>query len=74
MDTLGLPPPPRMPVTTRIITCLVGNPYKPSFATVAGWGVDPMDTQKDGLEHEFPPTCFGFCVNMIQQYTPCYIP
>ena len=29
-------------VTTRIITYLVGNPYKPSFATVTGWGVDPM--------------------------------
>ena len=29
-------------VTTRIITFLVGNPYKPSFATVTGWGVDPM--------------------------------
>ena len=28
-------------VTTRIITYLVGNPYKPSFATVTGWGVDP---------------------------------
>ena len=27
-------------VTTRIITFLVGNPYKPSFATVTGWGVD----------------------------------
>ena len=25
-----------------IITFLVGNPYKPSFATVTGWGVDPM--------------------------------
>ena len=25
-------------VTTRIITFLVGNPYKPSFATVTGWG------------------------------------
>ena len=30
-----------VPVTTRIITFLVGNPYKPSFATVTGWGVDP---------------------------------
>ena len=30
-------------VTTRIITFLVGNPYKPSFATVTGWGVDPRD-------------------------------
>ena len=28
-------------VTTRIITFLVGNPYKPSFVTVTGWGVDP---------------------------------
>ena len=28
-------------VTARIITYLVGNPYKPSFATVTGWGVDP---------------------------------
>ena len=31
-------------VTTRIITFLVGNPYKPSFATVTGWGVDPTFT------------------------------
>ena len=23
-----------------IITCLVGNRYKPSFVTVTGWGVD----------------------------------
>ena len=28
-------------LTTRIVTFLVGNPYKPSFATVTGWGVDP---------------------------------
>ena len=28
-------------VTTRIITFLVGKPYKPPFATVTGWGVDP---------------------------------
>ena len=27
-------------VTTRIITFLIGNPYKPSFVTVTGWGVD----------------------------------
>ena len=36
-------------VTTRIITFLVGNPYKPSFATVTGWGVDPIYTQQTGL-------------------------
>ena len=34
-------PPPRMPVTTRIITFLVGDPYKPSFATVTGRGDNP---------------------------------
>ena len=28
-------------VTTRIITFLVGNPYKPSFATVTGRGDNP---------------------------------
>ncbi len=27
-------------VTTRISPFLVGNPYKPSFVTVTGWGVD----------------------------------
>ena len=31
-------------VTTRIIPFLVGNPYKPSFVTVTGWGVDRMYT------------------------------
>ena len=30
-------PPPRMPVTTRIITFFVGNPYKTSFVTVTGF-------------------------------------
>ena len=34
---LGLSPLP-VAVTTRIITCLVGDPYKPSFATVTGRG------------------------------------
>ena len=29
-------------VTTGTITFLVGDPYKPSFATVTGWGVDPI--------------------------------
>ena len=31
-------PLPRMPVITRIIVFLVGDPYKPSFATVTGGG------------------------------------
>ena len=34
-------PPPRIPVTTRIITFLIGNRYKPSFATVTGRGPHP---------------------------------
>ena len=31
-------------VTTRIITFLIGNPYKPSFATVTGRGPHPRYT------------------------------
>ena len=46
LEYLGLSPLP-VRVTTRIITFLVGNPYKPSFATVTGWGVDPMNTTKN---------------------------
>ncbi len=33
-------------VTTRIITFLVGNPYKPSFATVTGRGDNPRYISK----------------------------
>ncbi len=29
-------------VTTRIVSCLVGNPYKPSFATITGKGDNPI--------------------------------
>ena len=48
-------------VTTRIVTCLVGNPYKPSFATVTGWGeypkyaihrsygIEPLSTESDRI-------------------------
>lgn len=39
-DSLDQPPQPAT-VTNRIITSLVENPYKPLFATVSGWGVDP---------------------------------
>ena len=38
-DILDLPPQPKMPITTRIITFFAGNPYKQSFVTVTGWGV-----------------------------------
>ena len=41
---LWVVPPPRIPVTTRTITFLVGDPYKPSFATVTGRGDNPKDT------------------------------
>ena len=43
---LWVVPPPRMPVTTRIITSLVGDPYKPSFATVTGRVDNPCDSQR----------------------------
>ena len=32
-------------MTTRILPYLVGNPYKPSFATVTGWGVDQSHSE-----------------------------
>ena len=41
-------PLPRMPVTTRIVMFLVGDPYKPSFATVTGRGDNPRHV----LSHE----------------------
>ena len=46
MDELyiGLYPLP-VTVTTRIITFLVGDPYKPSFATVTGRGDNPSYTR-----------------------------
>ena len=50
--TASLPwvvPPPRMPVTTRIITFLVGDPYKPSFATVTGRGDNPKFTPENNV-------------------------
>ena len=42
---IGLSPFP-VTVTTRIITFLVGNPYKPSFATVTGRGDTPIYIHK----------------------------
>ena len=38
---IGLSPFPVI-VTTRIVSCLVGNPYKPSFATITGKGDNPI--------------------------------
>ena len=48
-----------MPVTTRILTFLVGNPYaivnsKTLFATVTGCGVDPKYDCFPGLSRPFP--------------------
>ena len=40
-------------VTTRIITFLIGNPYKPSFVTVTGWGVDPTYTLLETISHQW---------------------
>ena len=38
---IGLFPHP-VTVTTRIVTFLIGNPYKPSFVTVTGRGNNPI--------------------------------
>ena len=47
---LELPPHP-VRVTTRIITFLVGDPYKPSFATVTGSGVDRKYIPRSSMNH-----------------------
>ena len=41
MVYFGLSPFPGI-VTTRIISCLVGDSYKPSFATITGKGDNPI--------------------------------
>ena len=47
------PPPHTLTATTRIIPFLVGNPYKPSFVTVTGWGVDRRNLHnKHQLSHK----------------------
>ena len=47
----GLSPLP-VTVTTRIITFLVGDPYKPSFATVTGRGDNPIHNKFYGMTKE----------------------
>ena len=57
-------------VTTRIITFLVGNPYKPSFATVTGWGVDPNYAHfMPGVSRVLVTSLdlFGHCRHMVQE-------
>ena len=46
-------------VTSWIIPFLVGNPYKPSFVTVTGWGVDQNSTTLRGLS-KFVLNIFSF--------------
>ncbi len=41
---VGLSPFPVI-VTTRIVSCFVGNPCKPSFATITGKGDNPNDME-----------------------------
>ncbi len=52
---VGLSPFP-VTVTTRIITFLVGNPYKPSLATVTGKGDNPTYSDVYGRNGLFPLT------------------
>ena len=41
------------------IPFLVENPYKPSFVTVTGWGVDPMDTLVQSIMFSIYLKCQG---------------
>ncbi len=52
INTLDLPPKP-VTVTTRIITFLVVNPYKPLFAPLTGLGVDPINMPKQSKSYRF---------------------
>ena len=44
----------RVTVTTRSIISLVGDPRKPSFATVSGWGVDVTKMEKKKKKNLLP--------------------
>ena len=41
------------------MTFLVGNPDKPLFVSVPGWGVDPKHTHSDLLDKFFRMLCTG---------------
>ena len=60
---VGLSPLP-VTVTTRIITFLVGDPYKPSFATVTGRGDNPSCMYTYNIFHAHRYTLRNF------DYTP----
>ena len=51
---IGLSPFPVI-VTTRIVSCLVGDSYKPSFATITGKGDNPKQTQRNQTNHQNRP-------------------
>ena len=51
---LGLSPCP-VTVTDRIVIFLVGDPYKPSFATVTGRGDNPSYTVDGSEIRRSPP-------------------
>ena len=73
----------RMPVTIRIIIFFVGDPYKPSFATVTGRRDNPMKnscsllkplTLKVSLSHKKKKiersVCYFFCATLFVKKTP----
>ena len=60
-------PLPRLLVTTRIVSCLVGNPYKPSFATITGKGDNPTYITEIAMKQE------NTLLNTGQRYTVCNI-
>ncbi len=73
---VGLSPLP-VRVTTRIITFLVGNPYKPSFPLLLGggttqliclifWKPNPIYSQMDPGSHQ--PTCLMWFVPVLSWF------
>ena len=66
--TLGCPP---HPSNTRITMFLVGDPYKPSFATVTGRGDNPRYTQNPVQNHDLQKG-FGASWNFIIIHLPFF--
>ena len=62
-------PLPRIPVTTRIIIFLVGDPYKPSFATVTGRGDNPNNNILAVSKYVCCCFCFSLPVDFLKVVT-----
>ena len=56
-------------VTTRIISCLVGDSYKPSFATITGKGGNPHTNKRgSGILKNLPYFYIEYMSELIEKY------